>query len=264
MAVGYRALCDNTIGSCNTAVGTKALELNRTGIENTAIGNRSLVSNTSGAGNTAVGVLSMLYNTIGNCNTSIGNQSLRGNRTGGCNVAVGSFSLFSNTSGILNTAIGHNSGCLITTGNCNVILGSFTGTGYTTSNNNVFISDGAGNLRVHIDSNGALKSNGQIFSPVEAKGNSGTAMTINWNDANIQTVTLTGNVVFTFSNPQSGATYQLILTQDGTGGRTITWPTIKWKGGVAPTLTGTANSIDIVTLTYDGTSYFADISKNHA
>jgi hypothetical protein len=110
---------------------------------------------------------------------------------------------------------------------------------------------------------GNLQINGQIHSPVNAKGNSGTAVTLNWNDGNIQTVTMTGNATFTFSNPQSGASYQIIITQDATGSRTITWPTIKWKGGVVPTLTGTANSIDIVTLTYDGASYFGTISKGH-
>ncbi|MBA1147416.1 DUF2793 domain-containing protein [Ectothiorhodospiraceae bacterium WFHF3C12] len=52
----------------------------------------------------------------------------------------------------------------------------------------------------------------------------------------------------------------LVLVQDGTGGRSITWPSsIAWAGGAAPTLTGTANSVDIVTLfTRDGgTTWFA-------
>lgn len=109
-----------------------------------------------------------------------------------------------------------------------------------------------------------LSIGGQVYSPAVAKGNSGTAVTFNWNDGNIQTVTLTGNATFTFSNPQSGASYQIIITQDATGGRTITFPTVKWEGGAAPSLTGTANSIDIVTLTYNGSSYFGVISKNHA
>lgn len=110
-----------------------------------------------------------------------------------------------------------------------------------------------------------LEIQGQINSPLNAKGNSGTGtVTFNWNDANIQTVTLTGNCTFAFSNPQSGANYQIIIIQDTTGSRTITWPTIKWQAGSAPALTGTANSIDVVTLLYDGTSYYGTISKGHA
>lgn len=109
---------------------------------------------------------------------------------------------------------------------------------------------------------GNLEIQGQVNSPINAKGNSETAVTFNWSDGNIQTVTMTGNAVFTFSNPVSGASYQIIITQDGTGGRTITWPTIHWEGKTVPSLTGTLNSKDIVTLTYDGTNYNGVISKN--
>jgi len=114
-----------------------------------------------------------------------------------------------------------------------------------------------------VNSNGDVTFNGQIYSPVNPKGNSSTAVTFNWNDGNIQSVTMTGNATFTFENPQSGASYQIIITQDGTGGRTITWPTIHWVGKTVPSLTGTLNSKDIVTLTYDGTNYNGVISKNH-
>jgi hypothetical protein len=108
-----------------------------------------------------------------------------------------------------------------------------------------------------------LDINGQVSSPVNAKGNSGTGtVTFNWNDGNIQAVTLTGNCTFAFSNPKSGASYQIIITQDATGSRTITWPTIHWEGKAVPTLTGTANSKDILTITYDGTNYNAIIAKN--
>lgn len=46
----------------------------------------------------------------------------------------------------------------------------------------------------------------------------------------------------------------LILIQDATGSRTITWPaSIRWQAGSAPVLTTAANKIDMVTLvTYDG------------
>jgi hypothetical protein len=116
---------------------------------------------------------------------------------------------------------------------------------------------------IPLDVNGNVAIQGQVYSPVNAKGNSGTGtVTFNWNDGNIQSVTLTGNCTFAFSNPQSGASYQIVIIQDGTGGRTITWPTIHWEGRTVPTLTGTLNSKDIVTLTYDGTNYNAVIAKN--
>ena len=63
--------------------------------------------------------------------------------------------------------------------------------------------------------------------------------------------------VFTFTAPTNPCNLMLILVQDGTGSRLATWPgTVKWAGGVAPTLTTTASGIDIVSFYWDGTNYF--------
>jgi hypothetical protein len=92
-------------------------------------------------------------------------------------------------------------------------------------------------------------------------GNSSTALTVDWSAALAQKVTLTGNCTFTFSNPVAGAVYVLELWQDGTGSRTVTWPaSVKWAGGTAPTLTTTANKMDLITLYYDGTNYRGVVS----
>jgi hypothetical protein len=87
-------------------------------------------------------------------------------------------------------------------------------------------------------------------------GNSGASKTITWTDGQNQKLTLTGSPTLTFASPVAGMTAKLKLTQDGTGSRTITWPTIKWVGGAAPTLSTAAAAIDIVSLYYDGTSYY--------
>jgi hypothetical protein len=61
----------------------------------------------------------------------------------------------------------------------------------------------------------------------------------------------------TFSNiPTTGRVYNmtLFLKQDATGSRTVAWSaSVKWSGGIAPTLTTTANKTDIINLvTFDG------------
>ena len=86
--------------------------------------------------------------------------------------------------------------------------------------------------------------------------------TINFDNGLTQKVTLGGNRTITFSNPVSGNKYLIHLKQDGTGSRTITWPTIKWQGGTAPTLTPTANKSDLIFITYDGTDFFGEYSLN--
>lgn len=61
---------------------------------------------------------------------------------------------------------------------------------------------------------------------------------------------LTGNVTFTFSNMRLGASYVLILQQDGTGGRTITWPSsVRWPAGTTPTFNTTADRESLVVIT---------------
>ena len=82
-------------------------------------------------------------------------------------------------------------------------------------------------------------------------------------NGNVQIVTLTGNVTFSaFTNPIAGQNLTLIVKQDGTGGRTLT-STMKFAGGIK-TLSGTANAVDIITVFYDGTNYWANLSKGYA
>lgn len=104
-----------------------------------------------------------------------------------------------------------------------------------------------------------IVSGGQVGAIRNDAGNTSTALTIDWNSANVQTATMTGNCTFTFSNPIDGFSYVLILKQDATGSRLATWPaTVKWAGGTAPTLSTAANAIDILTFVWDGTSYYGN------
>lgn len=114
----------------------------------------------------------------------------------------------------------------------------------------------AGVQRFRIDANGLVYFASQAIVNQVASVNSGTALTVDWNAGDTQRVAMTGNCTFTFSNPISGRTYQLILTQDGTGSRTAVWPaTVQWPGGVGPTLTTTATTgKDVITFYYDGTA----------
>lgn len=91
----------------------------------------------------------------------------------------------------------------------------------------------------------------------------GATIALDWNNGNVQSVTLGGNRTFTFANPISGGRYLIKVKQDGTGTRTLTWPTITWRGGSAPTLTTTINKTDLITLIYDGSTYYGDASLNY-
>ena len=81
--------------------------------------------------------------------------------------------------------------------------------------------------------------------------------TVNLATGNVFEYILTGNVTYTFSNPPADGTafgFTIRVKQDGSGTHDITWPgSVDWPLGVAPTLTGTANSVDVFTFfTVDG------------
>lgn len=108
-----------------------------------------------------------------------------------------------------------------------------------------------------------LANNNAYFSEVD-NGNSGTSKTIDWaTKSNKQKITLTGNCTFTFTAPNGPCSILLVLIQDGTGSRTVTWPAaVKWPGGTAPTLSTGAAAVDIIAFYYNGTNYYGSSSVN--
>lgn len=83
-----------------------------------------------------------------------------------------------------------------------------------------------------------------------------TPFTINWTNGNKQGAILTGTAsLINFTAPPGACNLVLKLTQ-GTA-TTLTWnSSVKWPSGTAPTLSTTANDVDIITFYYDGTSYY--------
>ena len=86
--------------------------------------------------------------------------------------------------------------------------------------------------------------------------NTSTAYTISLADGSFQVLTLTGNATITMPTATAGRSFILLLKQDGTGSRTVTWSTVKWPGGTAPTVTSTASKQDIYSFFADGTNWY--------
>jgi hypothetical protein len=94
--------------------------------------------------------------------------------------------------------------------------------------------------------------------------NSSTAITLDLANGTVQIITLTGNATITMPTATSGKSFILMLKQDGTGSRTVTWSTVKWAGGTAPTITSTASRLDLLSFFADGTNWYgAVISQNY-
>jgi hypothetical protein len=111
---------------------------------------------------------------------------------------------------------------------------------------------------VEVDADDCFKMTETAYFDAEFdNGDSGAADTISWKVGNKQKSTLTANCTYTFTAPSGPCSVILKIIQGGSGSYTVTWPgTVKWSGGVAPTLSTGVGDIDIVSFYYDGTSYF--------
>jgi len=83
---------------------------------------------------------------------------------------------------------------------------------------------------------------------------SGAATTVNCEQGNSFSHTLTENTTFTFSNPPASGTaysFSIEIIQDASAsGFTVTWPaSVDWPAGAAPTLTATASAKDVFVFT---------------
>ena len=137
----------------------------------------------------------------------------------------------------------------------NRLDGAFVGS--ASASKAVILSSG-GNF---INDIGSFKTQGFIDQGEYNSLSAGTH-TLDWTNHGYIVILLTGNVTLVMGLPAlvggtgnesgvSAAAYcTLKVVQDGTGSRSITWPSssvLKWAGGTAPTLTGTANSCDVFT-----------------
>lgn len=86
------------------------------------------------------------------------------------------------------------------------------------------------------------------------------SVTLDCNAADVFLITLTGNITIDFTNGSSYQKAQVILTQDATGSRLVTWGTSVSLGSdiSSATATTTANKID-----YFGVQYNPASAKYH-
>lgn len=71
--------------------------------------------------------------------------------------------------------------------------------------------------------------------------------TLNLTNGSLHLITMpAGNITIAISNASIGQYFVVRILQDGVGSRTVTWfDTISWDGGTVPTLTTTANKVDV-------------------
>ena len=103
-----------------------------------------------------------------------------------------------------------------------------------------------------------------IRETVYSAGSTTGTITPDCANGSVQTITLTGSITLNaFANPVSGQTMTLIITQPAAGGPYTLTSTMKFAGA-SKTLSTAANAIDILTISYIGSTYYASLAKGFA
>jgi hypothetical protein len=135
------------------------------------------------------------------------------------------------------------------------------------TNGYVLTSDGSGNATWQASTGGGVS--------IDPYNNLGNVSLISWNVSGVSTnyeATLTGNTTLNLTNVRNGEYGTIVITQDGTGGRTLTFGTVNGGatthrvangGGGTPTLTSNASAIDILTFTYNGSVMYWTVGNDY-
>jgi hypothetical protein len=127
-------------------------------------------------------------------------------------------------------------------------------------NGNSIVSASNGNIVIAPNGTGmTMLNNIEYHEKVHSLGTTSGTVAPNIANGNVQTITLNGNLTLNaFTSPIAGQSVTLIVNTGGTG-RTLT-STMKFAGG-SKTLSIT-NTTDIISIFYDGTTYFASLSTD--
>ena len=183
---------------------------------NDSIGCDSLAALTTGYGNVGLGQAAGLKVTTGNTNILIGPAAGCEITSAAGNIAVGFNSLSALTTGGNNTVVGNGAGTALTIEAGNTIVGNFPGT--AGCSNNVWISNGAGNVRLEVNDQGAFSFSGSGFGTngqvLQSQGN-GVPPT--WGSATTAAATPTalGTLIGTTPSTTSGTGIGLGLCAGG-------------------------------------------------
>jgi hypothetical protein len=247
-----------------TAEATTARAAELTLTNNINSNTASITANAAAIGNLNSSVTSNITNTASNT-TAIGNLNT--------SMAANTTNIATNTSAIAAEATTARAAELILTNNVASNTSSITAINTilseaTSSNtaNTLVKRDASGNL-----SAGSITASNYASTPISL---SYTGSTINWNPttgANAA-ITLTQNSTLSFSaTPLVGSYGTVVLTQDGTGNRTITLPTIVGvtnkvlgsSSGTSIALSTSASAKDILNFYYDGTNCYWNIGQGY-
>lgn len=260
------------LGSNNTVNSTDSAILG--GTSQTLTGEASAIvggeGNSINSGYTAI--LGATYSSITNGNTSVilggYQQSLQGTYT---YLLGGNQNSVSNSGAEFSGIIGGQSNSIATAITASAILGGKNIT--ATKSETVYVPNlevVSGGIRIPSGGgtiNPGLVLTGSALNNVVIEYVISNTASIQLNESNTFEIDAdAGNTHLVPVNINKGQVVNIQITQNAAGGGTITFdPEFKFPGGTAPTLTATANAIDILScVSYDGTTLLTNATQNYS
>lgn len=120
-----------------------------------------------------------------------------------------------------------------------------------------------------VNGNASIAGNGQFmqsayFDTVPQTTTSSASITVDWRTGNKQSIVLTRNASLAFTNP-AGPTNGILEIHQGNGGSqfltNISNGFCSWPDSTAPTLTTTANGVDILGTYFNGSTHYCQLGN---
>jgi len=191
-----------------------------------------------------------------------GTASININGTVGATTAnTGAFTTLSASSTVSGTGFSTYLASPPAIGGTTAAAGRFTAI-TTTNTTATIVSESNGNIAIQPNGTGqTVVKNLEYNENVHALGTTSGTIAPDAANGNVQTITLNGNLTINaFTNPVSGQTITLIITTNGT---CRTWTSSMLYAGASKTLS-TTSTVDILTMSYIGTTYYASLAKGFA
>jgi hypothetical protein len=199
-------------------------------------------------------------------------------------VTTGSLTATGNiVGGNVTTAGTVNGGTLLTSGTLNVSGATVTGlsTSSVSEGTNLYYTTGRANLAIDAYNGGLTNLAGNVATTAQIQGattvlkafnetvvalgsvSGDQSSALNASSGSIYTLTATGGITInSIANAVAGTSMTIIITQDGTGSHALT---SSWKfADGEKTLSTAGGAIDVISVFYDGTTYYASLTKAYA
>jgi hypothetical protein len=90
--------------------------------------------------------------------------------------------------------------------------------------------------------------------------NSGSGISLSIDSGTVHRITLTDNCSFTMPSAVAGKSFSMFLN---TGNYTASFSGVLWSDSAPPTITTTANKVDILSFISDGNYWYGSYSQNY-